>query len=302
MSIFETDIWRLGIIKAPIHEVISKQEVQHVYWLDEEPKLKFLADPFGLYKNNKLYIFAEAYDYRNRHGYIELLVFNHLLQLLDRRPVLQEPWHLSYPMIIEDRGEIYMLPEAYKSGKTTLYKAIEFPYRWEKVKQFNFPEIVIDPTVTFYQGLWWMFYTSADSGYSRQGNLSVAYTDDLMGSWSLHPSNPVRITPFSARPGGNAVVTKKGIILPTQNCTRTYGGSLSFLQITTLTPNSFEAHVVGSLKTNTIFDSYRNGIHTLSAAGDYTLIDAKQIIKRPFHRLITDSNYYVKRCIKSPVF
>lgn len=299
MSIYETDIWRVGIIKAPMVEVITKG-VGYVHWLEEEPSFKFLADPFGLYQDEKLYVFAEGYDYRDRHGRIEVLVFDDkTLKLLDRAVVLEEPWHLSYPILIKDQGNIYMLPEAYKSGKTTLYKAVQFPYQWEPVFEFSFPETVIDPSIFFHDGLWWMFYTPADSGYSRQSVLSVAFSESLMGPWQLHPQNPVRITPASSRPGGSVLVTDDGIILPTQDCTRTYGGGLSFLKITSLTPEKFEAHVVKHLNANDgVFGSYCHGVHTLSAMGEYTLIDAKRMAESAFERLKIDALYQLKKKLK----
>lgn len=295
MSIYETDIWRVGIIQAPIAEVVAKG-ISHIHWLDEEPAFKFLADPFGLYRDGKLYVFAESYDYKDRHGRIEVLIFDESLRLLDRTLVLEEAWHLSYPMLIEDQGDIYMLPEAYKSGKTTLYKAVQFPYQWKPVKEFIFPETVIDPSVFFYNGLWWMFYTPADSGYSRQSVLSVAYSENLMGSWQLHPRNPVRIIPASARPGGSVFVGENGIILPTQDCTMTYGGGLSFLKISTLTPDDFEASVMNRLSTQApVFQDYSRGVHTLSAMGAYTLIDAKKMAVSPIERLKIDIGYHVRK-------
>ncbi|EHD13633.1 hypothetical protein CIN_18250 [Commensalibacter intestini A911] len=299
MSIYETDIWRVGIIKAPMAEVVAKG-VDHVHWLEEEPSFKFLADPFGLHQDGKLYVFAEGYDYRDRHGRIEVLVFDDkTLKLLDRAVVLEEPWHLSYPILIKDQGNIYMLPEAYKSGKTNLYKAVQFPYQWEPVSEFSFPEMVIDPSIFFHDGLWWMFYTPADSGYSRQSVLSVAFSESLMGAWQLHPQNPVRITPASSRPGGSVLVTDDGIILPTQDCTRTYGGGLSFLKITSLTPEKFEAHVVKHLNANDgVFGSYCHGVHTLSAMGEYTLIDAKRMAESAFERLKIDALYQLKKKLK----
>lgn len=295
MSIYETDIWRVGIIQAPIAEVVAKG-INHIHWLEEEPAFKFLADPFGLHRDGKLYVFVESYDYRDRHGRIEVLIFDESFCLLDRALVLEEAWHLSYPMLIEDQGNIYMLPEAYKSGRTTLYKAVQFPYQWEPVKEFSFPEIVIDPSVFFHNGLWWMFYTPADSGYSRQSVLSVAYSKNLMGPWQLHPRNPVRITPAGARPGGSIFSGKNGIILPTQDCTLTYGGGLSFLKISTLTPATFEARIVRRLSSKaSVFQNYNQGVHTLSAMGEYTLIDAKKMAISPIERLKIDIGYYLRK-------
>lgn len=296
MSIYETDIWRVGIVKAPMTEVISNG-VQEVHWFKEEGSFKFLADPFGVYENDRYYVFAEAYDYRSRHGHIEVMVLDSGLNLLDRRAVLSEPWHLSYPMLVKDQGIFYMLPEAYKSGATTLYKAVDFPYVWEKVPSFSFSGVAIDPTLFFHDGLWWMFYTPVIQGLSRQSVLSVAWSETLTGVWHEHVANPVRISPSSARPGGNAVMTSQGIILPVQDCTWTYGGGVSFLNIIRLTVDSFEARIAGKLQTGKALGNYSQGVHTLSAMGSYCLIDAKKIINQPFKRFMVDRYYQFNKWI-----
>lgn len=292
MSIFETDIWRIGIVKAPVEDVIAC-DICDIHWIKEEDTFKFLADPFGLYRDNKLYVFAEAYDYRDRHGRIEVLILDQQLSLIDRKIVLEKPWHLSYPMLIEDQGLVYMLPEAYKSGGTSLYKAVEFPFHWEKVSSFSFPEVAIDPTVLFYNDLWWMFYTPVREGLSRQSVLSVAWSESLAGTWHSHSLNPVRISPSSARPGGNAVITSQGIILPTQDCSLTYGGGLTFLNIIELTPDQFEARITGQFNKGSIFGEYNQGVHTLSKAGPYSLIDGKKILRQPVRRFLIDMRYQI---------
>ncbi|CAK7192060.1 hypothetical protein COMNV_00243 [Commensalibacter sp. Nvir] len=302
MSIFNTDVWRIGIIKATMSQVIT-EGLQSIHWLKEEPNFTFLADPFGLFKQEKLYIFAEAYDYREKHGKIDVLVLSQDLQLLDRSTVLKEPWHLSYPMIVEDKKEIFMLPEAHNAEKTSLYQAINFPYQWERVKNFSFPAKTIDPTLIFYKDLWWMFYTPIypDVKLSRQRMLCIAYAKELKGVWNLHPMNPVRITPASSRPGGSAIVIDDSIYLPTQNCTYTYGGSLSYLKISQLNTEKFEAHTVFELNASSQFGHYNKGVHTLSSAGPYTLIDAKNIVKKPIRRLFIDGTYHFKKLCKFPI-
>lgn len=297
MSIFESDIWRIGIVKTPVQNIVSSSSLKEyeICWLPEEPPYRFLADPFGIWKGNRLYLFAESYDYRIRKGRIEGFVFDEHLHLQERRPVLEESWHLSYPMIIEDQEEIYIMPESYKSGETTLYHAVEFPWKWERVKDFTFPEMAIDPTLFYYQDHWWMFYTPVQAGLSRQGALCIAWAKNLTGPWHLHPKNPVRVTPESSRPGGNVILTDQGIILPTQNCSYTYGGSLVFLQITTLTHQDFEAHITGELRPNDVCKRYNQGIHTLSSIDKYSLIDAKQILHNPFRRLAIDGIYRFKK-------
>ncbi len=266
------DIWRIGAVRTSPNELLrSGLQGREIAWLADTAPLSFLADPFGLWRNGRLYVFAEAYNYRDRHGTIDVLMFDAELRLLERRSVLKEPWHLSYPFIVEADGETYMLPEAFKSGGLTLYRAAEFPYRWEPVKKITLDQVPIDATPVFHNGLWWLFYTPATTREAKVSALHVAFAKHLTGPWMPHPQNPVRFDASSSRPGGTPFVRDGALVIPMQDCRRTYGGAIRPLTITTLTPREFAA-AAGDVITAPGAD----GFHTVSAAGDVTLIDVKR--------------------------
>src|SRR3954464_14371323 len=97
------DIWRVGIARASIGEIAARGAVDpaSVRWLAEEGSFRFLADPFALWRDDRLFLFAEAYDYRTRHGVIDCISFDADLRPVNRETVLQESWHLSYPFVFE---------------------------------------------------------------------------------------------------------------------------------------------------------------------------------------------------------
>jgi hypothetical protein len=266
------DIWRIGAVRAPAAEILrSGLTGRDVTWLCDMPPLTFLADPFGVWRGERLYVFAEAYDYRDRHGVIDVLTFDASLRLLERREVLREPWHLSYPFIVETNGETYMMPEAFRSGCVSLYRAVEFPHSWRLVRRITLDEAPIDATPVFHNGVWWMFYTPATTREAKVSALHVAFAPNLEGPWTPHPKNPVRIDASSSRPGGTPVVSGDTLVIPMQDCRATYGGAIRPLTVTTLTPTDFEA-VPGAVLTAPGAD----GFHTVAGVGALTLIDTKR--------------------------
>lgn len=246
------------------------------HWLPAMPPYTFLADPFGLWRDGLLHIFAERFDYRDRHGRIELLVYNSDLRLLDRRLVLHEPWHLSYPFVFEADGETWMLPEAHRSDGLILYRATDFPYGWERACRIDLDHVAIDATPLHHDGLWWLFYTVADDAQSKIGRLHVSFAENLTGPWRPHPANPVRLDPSSARPGGTPILASDRILLPVQDCTSTYGGGIRMLSIERLSPCLFSADAGDLLTPPPGLSPFDEGMHTMSAAGHVTLIDAKR--------------------------
>ncbi len=297
MPFMRTDLWRCAAVHAPVGDLVSAGtlEGRSVTWLNDTHSFRFLADPFGFWRDETLHVFAEAYDYRDRHGRIDHLAFDSDLRLLGRQTVLSMPWHLSYPVIIEDAGDIFMLPEAWNSGTLQLYRAVSFPARWEPVTDWSFPVAAIDASPVLYDGLWWMFFSPSGNKRERQSLLCAAWAEKLTGPWYLHPGNPLRHDLASARPGGTPVVTSAGLVLPTQDCSLTYGGAISLLTITDLAPDRFQASVSGHLAAPASFAPWTSGLHTLSGAGPVTLIDAKRISLSPARHF-----FDLRRTVRKP--
>jgi len=125
------------------------------------------------------------------HG--RVLTLDRALNLLDYRPCLREPWHLSYPYLVEDEGEVFVLPEAYKSGRLRLYRTRRFPVEWEPAALITLDSPAIDPTVVRHGNLWWMFDApSADLRPGREGSTSL-----LPSGWTAH-GIAIRSTRYAA--------------------------------------------------------------------------------------------------------
>ncbi|WP_297510367.1 hypothetical protein [uncultured Caulobacter sp.] len=273
------DIWRVGLVEAPIAEIGRRGFLpeDRVHWLPEEGRLKFLADPFGVWRDGKPLLFVETYDYRTRHGVIELIELAEDFSPVARSVVLREPWHLSYPQVFEADGDWWMLPEAHRSGVLTLYRATAFPRGWEPVARLPLDTAAIDATPFRHDGLWWLAYSPKGPQRWKQGRLHLAFAERLTGPWRPHPGNPVRDDLASSRPGGTVWIEEGVIHLPVQDCTRTYGGGMRVLKILSLGPDRFEAEATAPLNTPPGAAPYLAGLHTLSACGPMTLFDVKRI-------------------------
>lgn len=278
------DIWRIGLVEAPIAEVARRGFPfdAPVHWLPEEGRLKFVADPFGVWADGRLLLFAEAYDYRTRHGVIELIELGADFSPMRRSVVLRESWHLSYPQVFAAEGDWWMIPEAHRSGALTLYRATAFPHRWEPVVRLALDTPAIDATPFRHEGLWWLAYSPAGPQRWKQGRLHFAFAERLTGPWRPHSGNPVRNALASSRPGGTAWLENGFPRLPVQDCTRSYGGALRVLKILELSPHRFEAEASAPLLPPSSAGAYRHGLHTLSACGPVTLFDVKRVDRSPW--------------------
>jgi len=273
-KINKTDIWAVGIINTKIATFIKNESKQDVVWIYPKKPYQFYADPFGVWKAGKLYIFVEALDYRIKKGEIDCFVFNKKLKKINFHHVLSNKFHLSYPFIVNHNNKIYMIPESSQSGKTYIYEAKNFPKNWEIVKEVmkNIP--MIDPSIIKHQKKWWVFYSLPGPNGRAMKELHVAFSDDLLSSWKEHPKNPVIVNIENSRPGGTPFIIDNLIHLPVQNCKKTYGGEINILKIEKITENDFKAKSVRSIKPN-LNKNYSDGLHTLSKCELVTLIDCK---------------------------
>ncbi len=75
----------------------------------------------------RTFVFFEDLDHRAGKAVISAIEFDATGPKGDVIRVLEEPWHLSYPFLIEDGGELWMIPESFGNNDVALYKCIEFP-------------------------------------------------------------------------------------------------------------------------------------------------------------------------------
>ncbi len=252
-------------------------------WLPAQPDFCFLADPFGLWRGERLHILAEHYDYRDKRGTIRYFSYDRNFNLVDDGVALSAPYHLSYPFLVQDGADIFMLPEAHQSGVLSLYRARTFPGSWEKVCDVMAGPIV-DASLIKHQGQWWMFYALEGPDKRAMRELHVASAANLTGPWTPHPQNPVAKGFETSRPGGTPFVHEGALYLPVQDCSSTYGAAVTLLQIEQLA--HFAAKAARKLHPGELKTSFTDGLHTVSACGDVTLFDVKHTERSPKRALI----------------
>lgn len=92
----------------------------------------WVADPFVFERDGETYIFAELFDYLRRRGVIGYSKLKANGSFSSWKEIIVEPYHMSYPQIFEHDGEIYIVPETGLGHTLDMYRAVDFPDRWEK--------------------------------------------------------------------------------------------------------------------------------------------------------------------------
>lgn len=237
----------------------------------EEHDASFFADPFPVVWKGRPCVFFERYDYQTQKGTIFGQPFDLHGPMGAPQLALEEPWHLSYPFLIEHEGELYMVPEASASGAISIYRCAGFPFIWEKVADLLTDIRAADSTIFRHGGRFWMTSVTRDGTGGYSDTLTIHHAPDLLGPWQPHAHRPVLIDPRVARPAG-AVVERDGVLLrPVQDCSTAYGMRVAVTRIDALTTEKFAQTPVAVIEPDSRWPASR--IHTVNRWENLECID-----------------------------
>jgi methionyl-tRNA formyltransferase len=240
------------------------------------PKDRFWADPCAVQAGDAYFVFIEEYLNSTGKGHISVIE-------LDRKKgfvngpitVLERDYHLSYPCVFEWRDSYYMVPESAANKTVELYRSTSFPFKWELEKVLLTDVRAKDATLVEIDGTWWMFVSIAE--HSIPDELYLYFADSPLGPWTPHQRNPVKSDVRGSRPAGKLFEWNGDVYRPAQNSSGRYGYGMSINRVTQLDREVFREEEVSQVLPNWRKDLL--GTHTISIAGDLTVIDC--LVKRP---------------------
>ncbi len=200
----------------------------------------FVADPFVIEREGRAFLFAEAFPYATGRGLIVCAELDGDGRAGPFRTVLERPWHLSYPFVFEWKGETWLAPEGSAHGGVEIYRASAFPWEWTLAHHLLPDWPLVDATIFEHEGRLWLLAGAATPGGSDWDELFAWHAPALEGPWTPHRLNPVKSDCRGGRPGGRVVQLRGRLLRPAQRCETRYGEALAWLEIRTLTPDSFE--------------------------------------------------------------
>jgi hypothetical protein len=229
------------------------------------------ADPFPITWRGRSCLFFEELDHRVGKGVISALEFGPDGPVGEVVQVIEEPWHLSYPFLIEAEGQLWMVPESSRSGQVTLYRCVDFPGKWERCAALLEGIEAADATIFEHDGLFYMMSAVREDLGGYSDTLAIHYAPRLFGPWREHAQRPVLIEAGAARPAG-AVVKKSGALWrPVQDCTDGYGRALRLARIDRIDPQGFEQTFTARIGSGPLWPGGR--LHTLNRFGSLECID-----------------------------
>jgi asparagine synthase (glutamine-hydrolysing) len=262
--------WRIAIRRTgtPLYENWSQPALHSFSWIQAPPGRQW-ADPAIFECRGETWLFFEEMVDPSRVGHIccgRLLPSG---ELLDVRPVLQQPHHLSYPQIVRADGEIFMLPEGAQGGGVDLYRAVHFPSEWvleKRLLEFR----CVDSSIFQAAGSWWM----TTSPQVVPGHAPITWllrAERITGPWEFQPGGIVASDARVARGAGSVFEAAGRLIRPSQDCSVSYGYALNLNEIVSLGASPYRESSI--CRVDPGWMPQLAGIHSYSRVGEWEAID-----------------------------
>jgi len=240
------------------------------------PKDRLWADPFVVFKEGEYHVYIEELLFNNGKGYISHFKIDSNGNYTKPQKIIEKEYHMSYPFLVEENGNMYMIPETSQNKTISLYKCVSFPDKWELVHHMMENIDAVDTTVFYRNNKYWMYTNIRENnGISHEDELFLFSSDSLLSqNWISHTQNPIKSDVRDARPAGN-IISKNGALLrPSQNSTFHYGYGLNFFKITNIESDNYKEDVY-----RTIIPSWEKNIvsiHTYNQTNGLIIVDVEQ--------------------------
>jgi len=263
--------WSIGIVNEKIEDVIRNKNIsKEIKWIQINNNYQFFADPFIFESETGNYsILFEEMNYIKQYGIISQFKLDNTNNAIEKKVILDTNTHLSYPFIFYENGNMYVFPESSIRGKLSCYQYDSSSRSLQFIRDLiNLP--LLDSTILKHQNKYWVFSTM--KGIDSNKKLYIFYADNLFGTYTPHPQNPVKVNINGSRPAGNFILLDGSIYRPAQGSGQYYGSSIIINKVIELSESKFEEEYYFSI-TPPKEEYYNFGIHTINYVNNKIIID-----------------------------
>lgn len=244
------------------------------------PKGTCWADPFPVFWENELWLFAEE-KVENAPGKIVCFKYSDEEKCFATpKDSIKESFHLSYPFVFRYENDWFMIPETGETGNVILYRATSFPYSWEKSKILASGKKLYDVTPFEYNGRWYCFASERTRATSLPNDLLQLFIleNGPLESWKLHPASPIKIDVRGGRSAGKVFQKDGKTFRPAQLGAPKYGYAIQIYEILHLDDFNYVEILV-----DTIYPNWKEenlATHTYNQDNGWQFIDSQRLIRR----------------------
>lgn len=245
------------------------------------PPGRAFADPFPVEDTSGDAMLFEDYEPDGEPGKILAVGLDREHGAGEAELVLSRETHLSYPFLIREEGQLYMVPESRQAREVELLRSTDFPLGWDHDRMLIRGLPATDSTLFRHEGRLWLFAALSPDGDAAVDELHLFSAPSLEAAWTPHPANPVVADVRSARPAGALLHHNGQLLRPAQDCSRAYGWRVVLNRVEMLTESDYRETPVGQI--DPAKWSIRR-VHTYNRSEHWEALDAQWMAPRLFPR------------------
>jgi len=238
----------------------------------QNPKKRFLADPFLFKHEGKNICFVEDFFYDEGRGKIsayELSNEGHT----EVGVILEEDFHLSFPYVFKFEENIYMCPETNEKNEIRLYKCNKFPDSWSFYKTIIKNVSAADTLIFPYKEKWCLLTNICSSEIGdHNSELHLFFSNNpISDNWTACKSNPIIFDSQKARNGGLFTYRNDIFRINQIHDKAHYGSAFGINRILNLDENGYLEENIHKIFPN--FFNNLNGTHHFSYNDSFIVFD-----------------------------
>ena len=187
------------------------------------------------------------------------------------KKIIEEEYHLSYPYIFETKEGIFIMPESGANKDLTVYRAVSFPDKWEKIFVLR-SGIQYGDTTPFE----WNNHKYALAYDVETAEYKLILLDLESGETADREISCSDIN--CRRPAGAVFLSEDKWMRPAQICEGGYGKGLCFYSFNMNDQGEYFEELQEMISPEELNYSkkiYLDGMHTYNASKEYEVIDIK---------------------------
>lgn len=279
--------WNIGFVKNSLDGILYGNKTLNIQWMKHNYTDRWFADPFIWDTDEEnIYVLVEDFLRLKDKAHISLLtVSRNDYRLKKLEVVLEEPTHLSFPIICWEGNNVMIYPENGASGSLKMYE-----FDSEK-KKFLYSRTLVDKNLA--DSVLFSIndkpYLITTEGKDMNGNILNFYQKTERG---FDLERQVKFEKNVARNAGAWFMHNGKYYRPAQDCGTRYGAAM---EIQEFNPNDFSFHTIRRIEPSS--KRYALGIHTFNHYHGISVVDgygydrpnlakiyiAASLIKRFFH-------------------
>ena len=262
--------YNIALIPALLDSFVANElQLSEAVRLKHRYKDLMFADPFILeVKGDRIEILAEELKYLfPAASLVKLTVSLKTFELLERKVILRNGSHFSFPNIIRKEDMVYILPENIASGSLNLYRYdVSRDCCVFDKKLLNIP--ASDPDIVYWNGSFWLF--ACKKGTDQQ-DLYLWKSEDIFGKYQPLDGILIKSNRRGSRMAGNFFEFNGKLYRPAQDCEGSYGAGIILQEVIALSENNYVEKEVAELYP--VHVGYKDGIHTINFRSGWCVID-----------------------------